>query len=205
MSNKLDWRKAEPGRSGPDEITATEWRLGPVDTDLSMPDISYFDLAATPTIEWSRTLRARFRTDDDHGHLDMVKAVLDTVGQVIKRYGVDALKSRARQYRDRASKQRPFPSLWFAFYFDLYAARRYRGLRPGCLLRQSRDKYFTPQEVDVRWRSVMKNAVGYDVVLEMRERAAGRSTQVGKPRKSHPERVKEIFEGYHRQKPGTEI
>lgn len=162
MSNKIDWTKAQPGHLSVDEGIDVEWRRGPRGEDLTVPDVSTFDFAATPTIDWTRMLRYCFPNDNNSTHKQMRVTAARTVNEVLSRYGTDALKTRARQFIQRASWQNPFPSLWFAYYFDFYATERYRALRPQCLAPKSRDKYFGHLETRYRWHAMARIA-GYDV------------------------------------------
>ncbi|TIR29949.1 MAG: hypothetical protein E5X35_24555 [Mesorhizobium sp.] len=126
MATKMNWQRTQPGRGGFDERTASEWRSGPKLTELdltTMPDRWSADLLLPPTIYWSVNLARAFPEADEAGHQRLRQAAITTAAAVYKSHGINRLLSRSLALYERASRSKPFPSAYFALYFDLEAMK----------------------------------------------------------------------------------
>ncbi|MER8563287.1 hypothetical protein [Mesorhizobium sp. M0578] len=122
MATKMNWQRTQPGRGGFDERTASEWRRGPKLTELdltSMPNSRSADLLLPPTIYWSVNLARAFPWADEAGHQRLRQAAITTAAAVYKSHEINRLLSRSLALYERASRSKPFPSAYFALYFDL--------------------------------------------------------------------------------------
>lgn len=122
MATKMNWQRTQPGRAGFDERTASEWRSGPNPSEselTSMPESRSPDLLLPPTIYWSVHLARAFPEADEAGHRSLRQAAIGTAAAVYKSHGINRLLSRSLALYERASRSKPFPSAYFALYFDL--------------------------------------------------------------------------------------
>lgn len=126
MARKLDWTRTLPGRGGADERIGNEWNRGPRDAlvlsdsdENSLPP-DYLEL---PDVYWATRLAKAFPIEDSdaHGRLKRVASV--TASRLYRNHGINTLLSRTLVFYSRGSANRPFPSAYFAAYFDFASMR----------------------------------------------------------------------------------
>lgn len=121
MASKLDWTRTQPGRGGADERIGGDWRNGPRD-DLSIVDSDEHslppDYLALPGIYWAANLKKAFPEENDDAHALLQRTARLAALRLYRLHSVNTLLSRTLVFYSRASANRPFPSAYFAAYFD---------------------------------------------------------------------------------------
>jgi hypothetical protein len=120
---RIKWERAQAGRGSFDERATTEWRRGPLCSEVSdTPDDRIPDLRNPPDIYWAANLGKLYAEENEREHVRVRRAAAQAAQAVYRRAGVNTLVSRTLAFYKRASSRRPFPSAYFSLYFD-FAAR----------------------------------------------------------------------------------
>jgi len=123
MGGKLDWKRAKPGHGGYDSRTGTEWRSTHSKDEVFEFNDRNPDLLAPPNIYWAAWLRRCVPERDGKSLSRLENLAASIAAKTYRLYGVNTLMTRVEQFHARASSMNPFPSAWFAAYFD-FAARK---------------------------------------------------------------------------------
>ncbi len=178
---KFDWTRAAEGRDGYDTALAREWNNGPSGTSFERPDgEDALKLLSAPTIYWAKELSIAYPAESDEAHVALFKAARRSAETLYRRNGWAAIRSRVQAIHTKASTVNPFPSAFYAIYFDFWAmifARVDHRQRLGKLPRHV-ESFSKPTE---RWiralvvlreiqkksgRSDLKGALGFNAWLD---------------------------------------
>lgn len=116
---KLDWSKTKNSNLSFDSVTGAEWRLGSNAVSFDRPDGSdRLKLLAPPTIYWATELKRAFPTDTAQAHIDLFDVAWESEASLYYQHGWQKVRQRSDAIRAKASQRNPFPSAFYAIYFD---------------------------------------------------------------------------------------
>jgi hypothetical protein len=116
---KLNWDR-QPNETY-DASLDVEWRRGPIDVSFEFPDGEAtvdLKLNAVPDIYWAKALGKAFRDDSEEGNVKLFDAAWRAAASVYYSGGWNLGRPRMLSLYQRASGLVPYPSLYFAVYFD---------------------------------------------------------------------------------------
>lgn len=145
MSGRFNWRGADSGREAIDAAIGRDWRNGPQDACFDRPDGSdALKLLMPPSIYWAAELKKAFPIETEEAHLDLFDAAWRSAATLYYRDGWARARARSKAIRERSSQSRPFPSAFYAAYFDF------------CLFQVARRDFIT------KVQSVPRHIADYD-------------------------------------------
>ncbi len=119
MSGKFNWNGANAGREAADAAMGRDWKNGPQDPIFERPDGSdNLKLLQQPTIYWAAELKRAFPNENEEAHLDLFNAAWRSAARLYHRDGWAQTKDRSKAILTRSSRMKPFPSAFYAAYFD---------------------------------------------------------------------------------------
>jgi hypothetical protein len=119
---KLDWTRTAEGRDGYDTALAREWSSGPSGASFERPDgEDALKLLSAPTIYWAKELSIAYPAENDEAHVALFMAARRASETLYRRNGWAAIRSRVQAIHAKASILNPFPSSFYAIYFDYWA------------------------------------------------------------------------------------
>lgn len=125
---KLDWDRTRPGGDGYDAALAREWSTGPSGASFERPDgEDHLKLLSSPTIYWAKEMARAFPKEDEQSHLVLYEAARDAAATIYYRSGWATVRARVQAVHAKASTLNPFPSAYYALYFDHWAMTFARG------------------------------------------------------------------------------
>lgn len=125
---KLDWSRTAHGRDGYDAALAREWRSGPSGTSMERPDGSDdLKLLAAPTIYWAKEMARAYPSENAASHAALFVAARRAAATLYCRDGWKTIRSRVQAVHGKASTLNPFPSAFYAIYFDHWTMTLARG------------------------------------------------------------------------------
>lgn len=124
MARKLDWTRTRAGAGGFDERTGKDWRIGPQAEFLDDAHMDAgLDYLALPDIYWAAKLARAFPHESVGAHERLKAVARGAALRLYEKHGVNMLLSRTLVFYSRASASKPFPSAYFAAYFDFAAMK----------------------------------------------------------------------------------
>jgi hypothetical protein len=148
---KLDWTRTRPGSEGYDADLAREWRSGPSGASFERPDGSHtLNLLAPPTMFWAKEMGRAYPVEDAASHLALYSAARRAAATLYFGGGWPVVRARVPLVYKKASAIKPFPSTFYAVYFDYWAMTFARGdsLNKTGAVPKHIDKYSNRKE---RW------------------------------------------------------
>jgi hypothetical protein len=125
---KLDWTRTAKGRDGYDAALAHEWRSGPSGAAMERPDGSdSLKLLSAPTIYWAKEMARAYPLEGPASHAGLFLAARRAAATLYYRDGWKMIRSRVQAVHAKASTLNPFPSAFYAIYFDDWAMSLARG------------------------------------------------------------------------------
>lgn len=125
---RLDWSRTDKDMDGYDAGLAREWSMGPTAASFDRPDgTDELKLLSPPTIYWARELARAFPVEDEASHVRLFVAAGQAAATLYYRNGWAMIRQRVQAVHLKASTRAPFPSAFYAIYFDHWAMTLARG------------------------------------------------------------------------------